>query len=181
MDRGFFSLTLFALAVGGCRHPSSVPSSPVSTGAPRVVHPEQLIIPPDMTEWPRGLSTGEFPHYPPAARSNGVEARVVMAFVIDENGRPEPRTISVLQSPGAHPEFQRAVCMFLRNGAEYSWGPQAPARALVVVPFEFTLRGTMLTEPLPPEPNLSAVRDSIRHLSRGELAAWVDSKPHCVS
>ena len=180
MNRIVYPLTFLALPVVGCQHPASAPSSAApSTGAPRLVHAEQLIIPPDMSGWPRQLSNGEFPHYPPEPRSKGVEARVVTAFVVDQSGRPEPRTISILQSPGAHPEFVRSVCGFLRNSAEFGWGPQIPARTLLVVPFEFTLQGAPVTEPLPPELNLSTLRDSIRRLSPGELAAWVESKPHC--
>ena len=182
MNRFVYPRTMLFFTVVGCQHSASAPPSAVlSTTPPRLVRAEQLIIPPDMSGWPRQLSNGEFPHYPPVPRNSGVEARVVTSFVIEQSGRPEPRTISILQSPGAHPEFVRSVCAFLRNGAEFSWGPQAPARTLVVVPFEFTLQAALVTEPLPPEPNLSALRDSIRRLSPGELATWIESKPHCFS
>lgn len=102
------------------------------------------------------------------------------AFVVGENGRPEDRTISILESPAAHREFVTSVCTFLRDGAEFSWGPHGPARALVIVPFVFQLSGVALTEMLPPEPNLRALRDSIRDMPPGQLAAWVESKQHCV-
>lgn len=181
MNKIFHSLTLFAVAVGGCKPPAPPSSSaPQSTAATRLLHPEELIIPPDMTGWPRALTVnGEFPHYPPTPRNKGVEARVVTAFVVDQTGHPETRTISILQSPSAHPEFVRSVCTFLRSSAEFSWGPQAPARALVVGSFNFTLTGVAVTEPLPVEPDLSAVRDKLRRLSPTELVAWIESKPHC--
>jgi len=181
MNKILWPLTLFALIVAGCKPPAPPSSSAaLSSAANRLMHPEELIIPQDMTGWPRPLSVnGEFPHYPPTPRNKGVEARVVTAFVVDQTGHPETRTISILQSPSAHPEFVRSVCTFLRSGAEFSWGSQAPARALVVAPFTFTITGAAVTEPLSPAPDLSAVRDKLRHLSPMELVAWIESKPHC--
>ena len=134
---------------------------------------------PDGSEWPRQINNGQYPHYPPDPRSKGVEALVLAAFVIDEDGRPESRTISILQSPRGYPEFATSVCFFLRNGSQFSWGTLAPARTLVVTPFFFQLTGVMVTRAAPREPDLGAVRDSIRQMSPSELAAWVESTPHC--
>lgn len=181
MSKSFRSLILLALAIGGCQRPAPLTSgSEPSTSTLRLVRPEELVIPPEMSEWPRAVPNGHFPHYPPAPRSNGVEARIVAAFVIDQNGRPEYRTISILQSPVMHREFVRSVCEFLRNDAEFSWGTHAPARALVIMPFEFSLQGVPVTEMMPPAPNLAATSDSLRRMSPTALSAWVQSKPHCL-
>lgn len=177
----FYYLTLFAVAISGCQRPAPVSSpSASSITAPRLVRPEAVLIPPELAAWPQPVANGQFPHYPPGLRNMGVEARVVTAFVIDESGRPEYRTISILESPATHGEFVTSVCTFLRSGAEFSSAPHAPARALVIMPFVFTLEGVAVTERPSPEPNLSAVRDSTRHMSPTELSAWVEAKPHCV-
>lgn len=173
-------VVLLALVIAGCPHPSSTSvTSRASNTTPRLVHPEQVIIPPEATEWPRKINNGQYPHYPVDARDKGVEARVVAAFVVNEEGRPEYRTISILQSSATHPEFAATVCAFLREGAEFTWAPHAPARALVIMPFEFALRGVTVAEELPPLPHLRAIADSLREMSPPQLAAWVESKPHC--
>lgn len=181
--RAAHSLGILALATIGCQQPaSSVHSSPDALhGTQRLRQPEQVIVPPEYVDWPRPVSTGEFPHYPPGARRDGVEARVIVAFVIDEDGRAEPGTISILQPKPGHHDFESSVCTFLRTSAEFSWAPHSPMRGLVVMPFEFTLSGGsgLLAETLPPMPDLRAVKDSLRHMSPAQLAAWVESKKHC--
>lgn len=146
---------------------------------PRLVHPEEVIIPPEAAEWPRPIHNGEYPHYPPDARQEGVEARVVAAFVVNEGGRAEYRTISILQTSATHWEFAATVCAFLRNDAGFTWGAHPPARALVIMPFEFRLRGVAVTEGMPSVPHLRAIADSLREMSPAQLAAWVESRPHC--
>jgi len=173
-------VSLLALAMMGCQHPSSTPSpSDASNGKQRLQHPEQLVTLPEDSDWPRQIDNGQFPHYPRDARRNGVEALVLTAFVINEDGRPEPRTISILQSPAGYPEFVTSVCTFLRSGAQFSLGPHAPARTLVVRAFVFALHGVMVTRQLPRMPDVRAADDSVRQMSPSELAAWVESKKHC--
>jgi TonB family protein len=177
------SLGMLALTMVGCQHlaSSARSSADASHSAPRLSHAEQVIVPPEYADWPRQVSTGEFPHYPPGARGAGVEARVIMAFVVDEGGRVEPGTISILQPAPAHRDFESSVCMFLRTNARFSWVPHSPARGLVVLPFEFTLSGgsDVFAEALPPMPDLRAVKDSLRLMLPPQLAAWVESKQHC--
>ena len=170
---------LLALGILCCQHPASTPSANALNVQSRLLHPEQLVTPPEGADWPRGINNGQYPHYPKNARSNGVEAFVIAAFVIGEDGRPEPRTISILQSPRGYPDFALSVCSFLRTGAQYSWETHAPARVLVVMPHIFKLTGVGVTQPLPPEPDLRPVRDSVRQMSPQELAAWIESKKHC--
>jgi hypothetical protein len=75
--------------------------------------------------------------------------------------------------------YERLLITFLRNGAQYSWEAHAPARVLVVMPFIFQLTGVTVTQPLPLEPDLHPVRNSVRQMSPPELAAWIESKKHC--
>lgn len=176
--RQLTALPLLTLTIICCQHPAPSTSN-TSNEQSRLLHPEQLITPPEGADWPREINNGQYPHYPKDARRNGVEAYVLAAFVISEDGRPEPRTISILQSPRGYPDFASSVCTFLRNGAQYSWETQAPARVLVVMPFIFQLTGVTVTQALPPEPDLRPVRDSVRQMSPTELAAWIESKKHC--
>jgi hypothetical protein len=176
--RQLTALPLLTLTIICCQHPAPSTSN-TSNEQSRLLHPEQLITPPEGADWPREINNGQYPHYPKDARRNGVEAYVLAAFVISEDGRPEPRTISILQSPRGYPDFASSVCTFLRNGAQYSWETQAPARVLVVMPFIFQLTGVTVTQALAPEPDLRPVRDSVRQMSPTELAAWIESKKHC--
>jgi hypothetical protein len=174
-------MSLLAIAIMCCQHPSSTPSpSNASDGQPRLQHPEQLITLPEGSEWPRQIDNGQFPQYPRDPRRDGVEAFVLAAFVVNADGRPEPRTISILQSPAGFPEFASSVCTFLRTGAWFTWGEHAPARALVVTPFFFHLTGVIVTQSSPRAPDLGVVRDSLREMSPPQLAAWIESKPHCL-
>jgi hypothetical protein len=176
MRNASYSLSLLALVTIGCQHHASTRSSSGVHVAQRLPRPEQVIIPPENADWPHQITNAQFPHYPPDARSTGIEARVIVAFVIGGDGRVEPRTISILQSPPAPRGFASSVCPFLRSGAEFSWDPHPPARGLVIMPFEFKLPGSVLTEMLPPMPDLQTLRDSLQHMSPPELAAWVESQ-----
>jgi len=176
------ALRLVLLAAIGCHHPSQGPSMPTeSHAAPRLSRPEQVIIPPGLAHWPRPVPNGQFPHYPKDARSAGVEGRVLAAFVIDEAGRPELVTISILQSSSSprRREFVSSVCTFLRDDARFSWDPHTPVRGLVIMPFEFHLSSRLVTEPILPMPDLKPVGDSLRQMSPPELARWIDSQEHC--
>ena len=178
--RQLIAVPLVALAVMSCQHPSSTPSpSSTSNEQPRLLHPEQLVIPPDGAEWPRPILNGQHPHYPKEPRSKGIEGLVLMALVINEDGRPEQRTISILQSLPRHsPEFTESVCTFLRT-AQFGWEPHAPTRTLVVMPFIFGLTDAIVTQSVSREPDLRPVRDSLRQMSPPEIVAWIESKPHC--
>lgn len=164
----------------GCGHPAPEPPTNEPRATPRLVHPEEVIIPPAEAEWPRpaGDPTTDFPHYPVGARNAGVEARVVTAFVIGESGRVEYPTISIIARP-YDGEFERSVCTFLRT-ARFSWSPHSPVRGLVIMPFEFTLSSTTVTQPLLPRPDLRSLGDSLRDMTPQQRAAWIESKPHCL-
>lgn len=162
-----------------CRHVAPGPHSNVSLAKPRLVHAEEVIIPPADAEWPRpaGNPTTEFPQYPVGARSGGIEGRVVTAFVIGESGRVEYPTISIVGRPSER-AFETSVCAFLRT-ARFSWSPHPPVRGLVITQFEFTLSGAMVTQPLIPKPDLRDLGDSLRGMTPQQRAAWIESKPHC--
>jgi Gram-negative bacterial TonB protein C-terminal len=143
------------------------------------MHPENVIVAPAGVTSPR-LSGGnwtEGPHYPSAARDAGIEDRVITAFVVDDSGAVEYRTISLLNHV-VDPSFFQAVCAFLRT-AKFNWAPRAPTRGLVITPFEFTLSGVAVRRPLPSGPSLDSLRDVPRHFTPAELASWIESKPHC--
>jgi TonB family protein len=141
-----------------------------------LLHPEEVIVP-DEAFWPKEVVTaGAALRYPADARRAGVEGRVVAAFVIDTMGRVEYPTISIVQAT-SYPGFVRSVCDYLRL-AEFKWA-DVPARALVVMPFEFRLPGPGVTAPLPAKPDLRAVTDSVARLSAQQRSAWIESMPHC--
>src|SRR5690349_21664631 len=96
---------LLGLAIMCCQHPSSTPSpANASNGQLRLLHPEQLVTLEEGSEWPQQITNGQSPRYPPEAFRHGVEALVLAAFVVNEDGRPESRTISILQSPNGYPD-----------------------------------------------------------------------------
>jgi hypothetical protein len=174
------AVPLLAFAITCCQHPSSTLSpSNASSAQPRLLHPEQLVTAPEGGEWPSVMSNGQYPRYPPEARSHRVQALVIAAFVVNEDGRPEPRTISILESPKDSPDFALSVCNFLRAGARFRWEPHASARAIVIAPFAFLLSGVTGSQRPSIEPDLHAVRDSVRQMSPAQLVAWLEPKPHC--
>ena len=162
------------LAALACHPAAPSPASAVSTQGPRLERPEEIIVAPDSSRWLRAASNG-YPHYPPPARDAGVEGEVLLAMVIDEHGRVEYPTVSILRATSG--DFVHSVCTYLRE-ARFNWDGHAPARALVIMPFVFTLSGVDVRQPLPPSrPDHSG--DTLRSLSPAGLAAWIESKPHC--
>ena len=168
---------LLALAVTGCG--PSIPNVSPAPGRARLVHPEDLILPPPGARWPQPAGGGlmEGPHYPTAARDAGIEDRIVAAFVMDTQGHVEYPTISIVKR-ASEPGFTESVCAFLRR-AEFNWAPHVAARGLVITAFEFTLDGGSMRHPLPPRVNLDSLRDVPRHFTPEQLAAWIESMPHC--
>ena len=131
------------------------------------------------------------PHYPDDARAKGVEADVIVVFVVDTNGRVEVPSISLIkerphfrnlkQPLGEFPsfddpvhEFREAVCKFLPE-LRFTYRPRTPRRpALEIMPVEFTLdRG-------PDVPDVKPLGDAMRSMPRSELIDRLGSYPHCV-
>jgi TonB family protein len=67
---------------------------------------DSLLLPPDsafkveQVETPPWVLSCPRPDYPPAARASGMQGRVLVQMIVDTLGRPEPKTISILESPG---------------------------------------------------------------------------------
>ena len=165
-------------ALTACVHSSSVPAAAITqAGTLRLVRAEEVIVPPRTAGWPRPLNVNDIPRYPSDARSAGIEGRVIVAFVIDEQGRVELPTLSIVEQP-LQPEFARSVCTFLRN-ATFSWSPHPPARGLVLFQSVFALRGDAITQPLSPEPDEPRLHATLAAMSPRERAEWIESRPHC--
>lgn len=79
------------------------------------------------------------PRYPPDLRDRNIEGEVLIQFVVDTTGQPEPRTVRVLRSTDL--EFTREVTQALLLmkffPAELRDGKRV--RQLVQMPFRFTL------------------------------------------
>ncbi|HEY3745219.1 MAG TPA: energy transducer TonB, partial [Gemmatimonadaceae bacterium] len=84
------------------------------------------------------LPGGSPPRYPDALRMAGVEGQVVAVFVVDDQGRVEPGSISFLRSDNE--QFEREVRATLR---EMRFAPAEvggkKVRQLVQMPFVFKL------------------------------------------
>ncbi|HEX4469575.1 MAG TPA: hypothetical protein VH080_08570, partial [Gemmatimonadaceae bacterium] len=79
--RRLIALPLLALTIICCRQPPPSTSN-ASNEQSRLLHPEQLVTPPEGADWPREINNGQYPHYPKDAWKDGVEALVLAAFVI---------------------------------------------------------------------------------------------------
>lgn len=135
-----------------------------------------IIIRSASAKWPQLAPHFEPPQYPADARARGIQTRVVVAFVIGRSGAVERPTISIIQ-PGWSPEFNDAVCEFLAR-ARFTWGDHEPARTLVLMPFDFSIKSAQ-SEPLPKQ-NLKPIDDMLRTFSQAQLQAWIAGKPHCA-
>ena len=80
------------------------------------------------------------PRYPEMLRQAGIEGRVLVRFVVDTNGRVDPRDIQVLES--TNELFTAAVRAALPN---FRFTPSVVrgqrVAALAEMPFEFTISG----------------------------------------
>jgi len=171
LARRFFIL----LTAVGCAG-QAPPASGATSASPRLVSPESVIVVPFRTQWLQP-ATAEFPHYPTGPRNAGVEARVVAAFVINQRGQVELPTISFIDV-GVESDFHDAVCEFLRR-AVFRWTSHAPARGLVMMPFDFTLGNTRITKSLPPMPDLKSTTAELGAYSPQQLVDWLQARPHC--
>lgn len=176
MTSRLLAVTIFASACASAPQSNAMNSDASSL---RLVRPEEVVHPPVGANWPRpaGATRTHGPRYPTGPRKAGVEERVLAAFVIDQQGSVEYRTISLVQ-PLSQPDFYRSVCDFLR-WAQFDWQPHAPVRGFVVMRFEFTLGNIAVTSSLPPAPNIDAMRSELAQLPPPQLAQWIESRPHC--
>lgn len=130
--------------------------------------------------WPRMMPGQKPPPYPGSAVLAGVQTRVIVAFVVDEQGKADPSTISFLQH-GWTPEFDDAVCAVL-PGYRFTWGTQTPKRRPVIMPFDFNIHtGGRNDKVLPPLPDMRAGARELQQLTPPELDAWLATKDHCRS
>jgi TonB family protein len=79
------------------------------------------------------------PRYPPELRARGIQGDVLVQFVVDSAGKPEPGTLRVLRS--TDPEFAHEVARVVRLmrffPAQLADGKRV--RQLVRMPFQFML------------------------------------------
>jgi len=95
-------------------------------------------------------------------------------MIIDSAGVVERPSLTLLSQ--WNPEFDSAVCTYLSH-ARFNWQGGQSRRALVVVPFYFTVGG-----PGPP-PLASAYIDvalQFKAMPRQELVERLESERHCV-
>ena len=80
------------------------------------------------------------PRYPEVLRQAGIDGHVLVRFVVDTNGRVDPRNIQVVQS--TNDQFTAAVRAALQN---FRFTPSVVrgqrVAALAEMPFEFTISG----------------------------------------
>lgn len=79
------------------------------------------------------------PEYPQELRSAGIEGRVVIEFVVDATGKPEPKSLKIVsaESDAFEPNARRSIltCRF-RPGVKDG----TPVRVKVRQPVDFTMR-----------------------------------------
>jgi TonB family protein len=179
-----FAIGLLSIGTASCVPPSSTGAGTVqsfspSAGQPRLQRPEGVVIVPAGAEWPRPVRTNEGPRYPRDARDAGIPGLVVAAFVIDTAGRVELPTVSIVKN-ATNASFINSVCMFLVT-VRFQWPPTASARALIVMPFEFSLTGPTedLNVTVQRAPNTGDIYARLSGMTSAELAAWVEQQQHC--
>ncbi|MEP6780722.1 MAG: hypothetical protein ABJC26_12585, partial [Gemmatimonadaceae bacterium] len=108
---------------------------------------------------------------------------IVFAMVIDETGRVEMPTVSVLNTPAY--DLKDPFCRFLID-AQYRPYSEAgvPKRALILVMFGISttmqVRSELGTHTSAPPINLNLYRNVIRAETPDSTVARLNSRPHCT-
>lgn len=127
---------LRSLIVGGVLMlaPNGVSAQAADTTAAKVYEESQVQTRPRVV--PGSCQT---PEYPQELRSAGIEGAVLIEFVVDATGKPEPKTLKVVSadSDAFVPNARQSVltCRF-RPGVKDG----APVRVKVRQPVDFTMR-----------------------------------------
>jgi TonB family protein len=139
----------------------------------RFPQPESfVVIAEDSAGWPRPAGT-HAPLYPKGARLRHEDARVIVAAIIDSTGVPEQPSVTLLSPP--NPDFDRAVCAYFAD-VHFNWPPGRGQRALVIIPFDFTVGAD---EP-PPALNYRELAASFNAIPRQELVTRLEAERHCT-
>jgi TonB family protein len=169
--------SLPAPTTGALVHPlEATPFLPVA-GQPRFREPAAIRIalnPADTSTSVRPARGQRPPDYPGEARADGRQGMVTIAMVINDSGRVELPTATYLRSVGGR-EFATSLCRHLSK-LRFEFVRGAPARSLVVMPFIFTLSGSV--PPILPDHKL--LTDSLRALPKDSLLARLEKGQHCA-
>ena len=91
----------------------AIPAATASTSSRfTAVHEIALTIDSSVRQLPRADGFPIMPRYPHTARRNDNEAFPIVAYIIDANGRIEPRTLTFIVS--VEPAFAAALCDWAR-------------------------------------------------------------------
>lgn len=157
-------------AVAGCTPGRRGPAAPAP--APRYDSPESIFLVRSDTgaDAPSLTRTDVGPKFPGTSIFAGT---VVVAFVVGADGKAEMPTAAILESTA--PEFDRAVCDFLRETRFIPGQVDGVARrTLVAMPFLFSFEGAR-----PREPDLNRYRAFLRNTPREELFSILGSHRGC--
>lgn len=120
------------------------------------------------------------PWYPSEERSRGIQAAFAMAFVLDEAGTPEYRSVSVIGYPP--PAFLTVGCEMMRT-ARYRPVVRdgEPVRALLVVDWTFSLHkdGNEYAEH-PPFINVNRLRREFAERGVARVVQDLEGRRHCI-
>lgn len=111
------------------------PCGPTEVKGPRdtvVYYIDQVSTKPEL------LSASAPPRYPDAARAQGLQGRVVLAFIVNANGKVERRSVRVLQS--LHPLLDPEAVKFIQQGVfKPACREGRPVRVQTTMPVDFNL------------------------------------------
>jgi periplasmic protein TonB len=127
-----FAVGVAALA---CRSSDPAPAASAPATAPS---PQQVFVEAILDEKPTTLRHGAL-IYPEEARLAGVEGTVVLKFIINQDGRVDSASVTVVSSPN---KALSAAAVEAILSAVYTPGRVRgrPVRVLVQVPVNFSLR-----------------------------------------
>jgi TonB family protein len=161
---------VMAAACGARTSQQSQPSGPFEDVESLVIAPDTVLHSVKVQMRDRGRLS-----YPPGARRVGVEAGVVVAFVIDTAGRVEPRTMTFLE-PAPSFEFQQSLCDWthtVRFATPLVDG--RPRRVLVVQPFGFSLGDNAPDR----QPDAEPYSARLRNAAPIAVVEYLKRQPHC--
>jgi len=135
------SLLLFSIGLGGCaaRGSHGVASHEIRTSCIGLLSGDSTVFDTtQVSEKPRALS-GPVPDYPMGLRLAHIGGRVVLAAVINADGRADASSITVLRSD--QPEFEREARRWVL-GAVYAPGCRdgRAVRVRVAIPLDFRVK-----------------------------------------
>lgn len=164
----------FPVSLTACVHSRAA----TDNQAGRYPLPENVVIAPESGVGPR-LSSGRIatPMYPADARSRRLQARPVVAYIVDTVGLIESGTVTFLSDEPR--VFRRSICEW---ASVARFDPlirdRRPRRALVVTSFSFFVTENPLALPAQ-SPSDRVFADRFRGMSSHDVFALLEKSAHC--